>query len=58
MVRPFYLPGRKAARLVNGQLGPGTHEVTWDAKDEAAGVYVYQLKAGEYTAARKLVLIK
>jgi len=41
----------------------GRFEVEWDGKNEAgervaSGVYVYEMKAGEFVAKRKLVLTK
>ncbi|MEO1479352.1 MAG: FlgD immunoglobulin-like domain containing protein, partial [Bacteroidota bacterium] len=58
----FDLMGREVARLVDGYRTAGTHSVTWDALDAqgrsvAAGVYVYQLRAGDYTESKRLVVL-
>lgn len=55
--------GRQVRRLVDRSHAPGTHNVQWDGKDDggaplAAGVYFYQLQAGEYTAAKQMILFK
>ena len=55
--------GQLVKRLVAGEMNVGHHSLMWDAKDErgvpvASGVYVYVLKAGAFTAQRKLVLMK
>jgi hypothetical protein len=44
-------------------MNAGRYSIVWDATNErgervASGVYVYVIKAGEFTAQRKLVLMK
>ena len=50
--------GREITTLVNEQLNPGTYEVDWDASNYPSGVYFYKLIADDYTATKKMVLIK
>jgi hypothetical protein len=50
--------GRKVATLVNEEKPAGNYEVTWNAANLPSGVYFYQLKAGSYTATKKLLLLK
>src|SRR4030095_14617243 len=50
--------GREAAILVNEELKPGTYEVNWDASNYPSGVYYYKLSAGDYSEAKKMILIK
>ncbi|MCL4705194.1 T9SS type A sorting domain-containing protein [bacterium] len=55
--------GQLVKKLVAGEMGPGRHNLVWDATDArgtrvASGVYLYILKAGEFTAQKKLVLMK
>ncbi len=47
-----------AAELVNGVRDAGIHEVTWDAAELPSGIYFYRIEAGEYSAVRKMVLVK
>jgi flagellar hook assembly protein FlgD len=59
----YNLNGQLVKLLVAGKLEAGRHKVVWDGKNEAgvpvaSGVYVYVLKAGDFTAQRKLVLMK
>ncbi|MCG3155912.1 MAG: hypothetical protein DKINENOH_02520 [bacterium] len=59
----FNSMGQRVRTLVSGQLNSGWHNVMWDATDDhgtrlASGVYLYVIKAGSYTAHRKLVLMK
>jgi photosystem II stability/assembly factor-like uncharacterized protein len=50
--------GREIATLVNEEKPAGTYEVTWNAADQPSGVYFYQLKAGSFSATKKLLLLK
>ena len=50
--------GREVTRLVNDQRVPGAYSVTWDAHGYASGIYYYRITAGDFTAVRKLVLMK
>jgi hypothetical protein len=50
--------GKELQTLVNGEMQPGTYEVTFDGSNFASGVYFYQLKAGDYVATKKLILLK
>jgi hypothetical protein len=54
----YDLQGREIAVLSDGNQPAGLHQVTWNAQDLASGVYLYVLRAGEYTAANKCLLIK
>jgi cytoskeletal protein CcmA (bactofilin family) len=55
--------GQLVKRLVAGEMNAGRHSLVWDATDDrglrvASGVYLYVIKAGAFTAQRKLVLTK
>jgi hypothetical protein len=52
----FDIAGRKVATLAAGWLPPGAHEREVSAL--APGVYVYHLAAGEWSAAKKMVVVK
>jgi len=54
--------GQKVRTLVDRSLSPGVHSAMWDGRDDsgiglAAGIYFYQLRAGDYVATKKMVLI-
>jgi hypothetical protein len=47
--------------LTPTSLAPRTYSLTWDGRDErsravGAGVYLMRMKAGDFTATRKLVV--
>ena len=50
--------GRRVMDLVDEELGPGVHRVTFDARHLASGVYFYRIQAGSFTDVKKLVLLK
>ncbi|TKJ40833.1 hypothetical protein CEE37_07680 [candidate division LCP-89 bacterium B3_LCP] len=54
----YDLSGRHVAELVNGWRDAGMHEVTFDGSGLASGMYIYRLKAGEFTASGKMMLLK
>ncbi len=54
----FDIIGNRVSTLVNEIKQPGTYEVEFDASNLSSGVYFYQLKAGDYTSVKKMLLLK
>ncbi len=54
----YDLLGREVAVLVNERMGPGSYEVTWNAREAASGVYIFQLRAGGTVQSRKMLLMR
>jgi hypothetical protein len=54
----FDLLGKEIQTLVNEQLQPGSYEVTFDGSNFPSGVYFYQLKVGEFSETKNMLLIK
>lgn len=50
--------GREIAVVVNEYQSAGNYSKQWNASKTASGLYYYQLKSGEYTETKKLLLIK
>jgi photosystem II stability/assembly factor-like uncharacterized protein len=50
--------GREVATLVNEHLQQGSYEVTFSADGLPSGVYLYRLKAGEFTQTRRMLLLR
>jgi hypothetical protein len=50
--------GQEIAELVSETKPPGNYEVEFNAEDFSSGVYIYQLKAGNFIESKKMVLIK
>ncbi len=54
----FNVLGQSVARLIDGELTPGTYKTTFDASRLSSGVYLYRLKAGDFVQTLKMVLVK
>ncbi|MDI6839962.1 MAG: FlgD immunoglobulin-like domain containing protein [bacterium] len=59
----YNLLGQKIATLVSGEIEASYHTVRWDGKDNsgnklASGIYFYRLQAGDYTATKKMYLMR
>lgn len=55
--------GQKMRTLVSDIIPAGTHQVTWNGSDDSgnelpAGIYYYQMKAGEFQQTRKMLFVK
>jgi len=50
--------GRRVALLVDEVKPAGAHQAQWDASGVAGGVYIYQLRAGDFVQSRKLTIVK
>jgi hypothetical protein len=57
-LKVFDLLGKEISTLINEEKPAGTYEVTWNAANLPSGIYFYQLRAGSYTATKKLLLLK
>ena len=54
----YDLIGKEVETLVNSELKSGTHEVTFDARNIASGVYIYTLQTNNFTSTKKLLITK
>jgi len=55
--------GRKVKTLINQNQDAGYRSVVWNATNNygepvSAGIYLYQIQAGEYMQTKKMVLLK
>jgi hypothetical protein len=53
----YDLLGREVSVLVNERREAGIHEVQFDASGLSSGIYLYRLTAGDFTQARRLLLL-
>ena len=59
----YNINGQLIKTLVNGQKDAGSYNALWNGKDESgnsvsSGVYFYRIKAGDFTAAKRMLLVK
>jgi len=58
-IEVFDITGRLVTTLVNNEfVTHGTKEVDFQASNLSSGIYFYKLTAGEFTATRKMMLVK
>jgi hypothetical protein len=57
-LKVFNILGSEVATLVNENLSSGTYKFNFDALNLASGVYLYELKAGNFREIKKMNLIK
>jgi len=55
--------GHRIRTLLDLKKPPGNYSVSWNGKDDtgktvASGIYIYQMKTGEFLQKRKLVILK
>lgn len=54
----YDLLGRKVKNLVNEKQNAGSYEVEFDGSNFSSGVYFYKLETDNFTAVKKMVLLK
>jgi hypothetical protein len=63
MLTIYDMLGREVTQLINTSQQAGFKSIKWDAKDSmgrelSAGVYLYQIQAGEFVQTKKMLLLK
>jgi hypothetical protein len=58
IVKVFDVLGKEIKTLVNEHQNAGNHSVVFNASELPSGVYFYRLQAGNYSAIRKILLLK
>jgi len=54
----YDVQGREVRRLVDREMAPGAYSETFAASDLPAGVYWVRMQAGDFTGARKMILLR
>ena len=57
-LKVYDILGREVKTLVNNFMQPGSYNVSFDASALSSGVYFYKIVSGNYTAVRRMVLVK
>ena len=58
ILKIYDILGREVKTLVNENKLQGRFEVSFNASSLASGVYIYQLRAGNFVSTKKLLLLK
>jgi hypothetical protein len=54
----YDLLGREVATLVNERKDPGVYNVDFNATNMASGIYLYKISSGDFSAVKKMMLVK
>ncbi len=59
----YDLMGRSVKELMSKRVSPGNHSIVWNGTDSnnnsvASGMYLYQLKSGDFVETKKLLILK
>ncbi|MDP1676770.1 MAG: T9SS type A sorting domain-containing protein [Bacteroidota bacterium] len=54
----FDMLGKEVATLVNGEVASGAHSVDFNAAQLPSGMYFYTLRANNFNATKKMLLVK
>ena len=57
-MKVYNLLGELISTLVNEEQTSGVYEVTFDASQFSSGIYFYSVTTGEFTATKKMMLLK
>jgi hypothetical protein len=57
-LKVYDMLGREVATLVDEDKIPGNHEVKFNGKGLASGMYIYRIQSGNFTHSKKLILLK
>ncbi|MCH7972520.1 MAG: T9SS type A sorting domain-containing protein [Bacteroidetes bacterium] len=57
-LKVFNLLGEEIATLLNSELTNGTYEVDFNGANYSSGIYFYTIKANNYFATKKMILLK
>jgi len=57
-IKIYDVIGRLIKVLLNETKDAGSYSVTFDGTNLPSGIYYYEIEAGNYTAAKKMALIK
>lgn len=57
-LKVYNINGKEIAEIINEKLNAGTYETDFDGTGLTSGVYFYQMKAGNFTDTRRMILIK
>jgi len=58
ILKVYNLLGQEVATLLSTQMKAGYHKVKFDASGISSGVYLYKIQSGDFSAVKKLILLK
>jgi hypothetical protein len=58
VIKVYDLTGQEVITLVDEVKEAGTYEINFDALNFSSGVYIYQMRAGDFTSVKKMSILK
>jgi hypothetical protein len=58
MVKVYDVLGNEIATLINVEKASGSYEVVFDGSRLPSGIYFYKIQAGDFSATKKMILLK
>lgn len=57
-LKVYDILGKEVATLLNENKSVGRYSINFDGSNLASGVYIYQIRSGEFVSSKKMMLIK
>jgi hypothetical protein len=57
-LKVYNLLGQEVMNLVDDEIQAGAYEVQFNAASLSSGMYIYRLRAGDYAATKRMILMK
>ena len=57
-IKVYNLLGQEVAVLINEFVNPGTYDFEFNASNLASGIYLYRIRVNDFSASKKMVLLK
>ncbi|MDZ7762994.1 MAG: T9SS type A sorting domain-containing protein [Melioribacteraceae bacterium] len=57
-LKVYNVLGQEVKTLINTEMNAGSYEVKFNASQLASGIYFYSIQAGDFTATKKMMLLK
>lgn len=57
-LKVYNMLGEEVASIIDKEMNAGFHQVNFDASSLASGIYFYKLKANEFVATKKMVIVR
>ena len=54
----YNILGQVVEVLIDSELYPGYHSVTWNGENIASGIYFYRITAGEFVETKRMLLLR
>jgi hypothetical protein len=63
LLEVFNIIGQRVATVINKEMAAGQYTICWDGRGDggenlASGIYLYRIKAGEFIATKKMIILK